>query len=500
MTLPVTTEDITLTWWADLDKAAGAVATLNDVLALQKLQEITGVKVEFQHPPVGSASEQFNLLVASNSLPDLVTYGWAGVQGGPGAFIKDEVIIALNEPIGKWAPNLTQFLEENEEVRKQQEMDDGTYYVFPAVYGDRDLACSQGPVIRLDMYEQMGFTLEDAPSTIDGWTELLRQVKDFDFGGNKVSPLFIAGKGQLDGAPMFLGAWGIRQEFYKDGDTIKFGGIQPEYKEFLTLFKQWYDEGILDPESLTGTAKIQDDKMAEDKIFMINGSMGNSITRYTAMMRPGNEKFRLYPLPYPTLVEGGPLPEIQEANAFTGGGVAITTGCKYVKEAVKMLDYDYSEDGHVLSNWGVEGVTFEKGADGLNKYTDLILNNPEGLSREQAMAKYTYWQSGAAVVKYKDVLNQRDSLPEQIEGRKNWMLSPNNSRIPPLTPTQEESKEYADIMNEVRTYTTEMFNQFVSGKASLDTYDKYVETVKGMGIDRATAINQAQYDRFDARP
>ena len=214
LTLPVTTEDITLTVWAALDKAAGAVKTLNDNLTYQEMQKRTGVKLEFQHPPVGSEKEQFNLLVASRNLPDLIQYSWLTVPGGPGAYIEDQVIIPLNEPMARWAPNLTQYLNENEVVRKQMEMDDGTYYVFPAVYGDRELAVSNGPTIRYDWFQKLG--MEELPETIDDWTELLRKVRSTDLNGNgagDVQGIFIQAKEELDSNPFLIGAWGIRQEF-----------------------------------------------------------------------------------------------------------------------------------------------------------------------------------------------------------------------------------------------------------------------------------------------
>ena len=38
----------------------------------QKAQEITGVKIDFKHPPVGQEGEQFNLMVASRDFPDIM--------------------------------------------------------------------------------------------------------------------------------------------------------------------------------------------------------------------------------------------------------------------------------------------------------------------------------------------------------------------------------------------------------------------------------------------
>lgn len=44
---------------------------------------------------------------------------------------------------------------------------------------------------------------------------------------------------------------------------------------------------------------------------------------------------------------------------------------------MKLFDYLYSEEGMLLMNFGVEGEQFEY-VDGEIKYTDLIMNNPDG--------------------------------------------------------------------------------------------------------------------------
>ena len=42
-----------------------------------------------------------------------------------------------------------------------------------------------------------------------------------------------------------------------------------------------------------------------------------------------------------------------------------------------------------------------------------------------------------------------------------------------------------------------MMIKFITGAASLDNdWDKYVETVNGMGLIEAIAITQAAYDRY----
>ena len=53
----------------------------------------------------------------------------------------------------------------------------------------------------------------------------------------------------------------------------------------------------------------------------------------------------------------------------------------------KILDYGYSEAGHNLFNFGIEGVSYEM-KDGRAEYTDVVTNNPDGWPFAQSLAKY----------------------------------------------------------------------------------------------------------------
>ena len=73
--------------------------------------------------------------------------------------------------------------------------------------------------------------------------------------------------------------------------------------------------------------------------------------------------------------------------------------------------------------------------------------------------------------------------------------------MPPVTPTAEEASEYATIMNDCTTYMKEQATKIIMGEVDLDEgFDVMVATLKGMGIDRATELTQAQLERYLARP
>lgn len=489
------------TMWCSVDKAAGAVKDWSENLVFQTMKEMTNVSVEFFHPPVGGETDAFNLMIASGDYPDTILHTWLNVPGGPANYIADEVIIPLNDLIDQYAPNFKAYLAKYPEFDRQIKLDDGSYYVLPAIYEDLELATHTGPVVRGDFLAKIGMKPDQFPTTVAGWEELLIKVRDSE-ELKDVIPFFFASMTNINDSPTVLGAYGITQEFYNDNGIVKFGAIQPEYKEFLTTMRRWYDLNLLDPEFAANNAKLRDEKVTSDRVFLFIGSMGNSITRYTAMVRnEANPDFQLLPMPYPTLNEGEtPIVGQQNAN-FTGGGLAITTACENPELIMKYFDYFYSEEGHMLSNWGIQGLTYDFDENGNPYFLPLVSENPDGLSREQAMAKYTIWQSQTPVYKRKDVLEQRDRLPEQIEGRKNWLTCKNEILMPPVTPTAEEASEFASIMNDCRTYMLEQATKIIMGNVDLNEgFDVMVATLKGMGIDRAIELRQAALDRYLDRP
>ena len=64
--------DVTVTYWSELNgNVAANFNNMGDTEFGKKLQEESGVKIEFQHPAVGQTAEAFNLLLGKTDLPDV---------------------------------------------------------------------------------------------------------------------------------------------------------------------------------------------------------------------------------------------------------------------------------------------------------------------------------------------------------------------------------------------------------------------------------------------
>lgn len=504
VTYPIVTKPLTLTYWAPA--TANVMATLKsfgEMTCYKELEKRTGIHLEFQHPPMGQETEQFNLMIASGKYPDIIETNWLNAPGGPAKYIKDGVILRLNDLIEKYAPNLSKILTEHPEWRRMIMTDEGDIYCFPFIRSDPYLLTFAGLTLRGDWLDGLGLRV---PTTIDEWHDVLVAFKTKDPNGNGKADE-IGFNPWKDNNPRgsfnmyaFIGAWGIGIQWYQDKGVVKYGPLQPEFKEFLRVMAQWFKEGLIDRDYITTNLAGFDAKMTNHQLGAAMINVGSGIGKYIPLMRAKDPKVKLVPAPYPVL-KAGDKPQLgQRDNAYPGqGSAAITTTNKYVIETVRLLDYAYGPEGHLLFNFGVEGLTYvmEKGYP---KYTEEITNNPQKLPMNQAMGKHFRSVFNGPFLQDKRYMEQYSPLPEQREAIEIWMQPSNEKHLPPITPTQEESRKLASIMADITTRFDETFHKVLQGQLPLDTWDQFVKEAKQMGIDEAIKIQQAALDRYNKRP
>ncbi|WP_019636569.1 extracellular solute-binding protein [Paenibacillus fonticola] len=485
----------TLTYWAELNgNAAGIKSTFQEVPFFQEWQRKTGVKLTFIQPPSNQAKEAINVLLASGELPDMIEYEWSKFPGGPEKAIQDGYILKLNDAIDRYAPNLKKYLREHPDIDKQIRTADGSYYVFPFIQGDDRLRTYQGPILRKDWLDELGLGI---PITIDDWHEVLQAFKKekqieapLTFLGVPY-PLFgIEGGG-------FVGAFGVKKDFYLEDGIVKFGPQEQGYKEFLALFRDWYAEGLIDPNFAAVDSVTQDVSMLSGRSGACIWNAGAGIGTWLPILKENESAAQLAAAPYPILHKGDQPKFGQRAPAIGSSGVAISSSIRNLEEAVRMLDYGYGPEGHMLFNFGIENLSYTM-SDGYPAYTGLILNNPDKLAPSQALAMYTRASYFGPFVQDVRYMEQYYMLPEQKEAIRLWTDTAAALHTLPATPkTGKESAELSVIMQDVSTLVDEMSLKIILGIEPLSAFDAYVDRLKSLNIDRAIQLQQAALDRYN---
>ncbi|MEG0369583.1 MAG: hypothetical protein RR593_06235, partial [Hungatella sp.] len=380
----------------------------------QALQEQTGVKMDMVHVEDKTA---MNLLIASGDLPDVLGFNFQlHYTGGEAKAIEDGVIYGMSEEFVKEnAPDYWKVLSANPELLKQAKTPSGDIYGFTFILGDEILKGGYGLMVRDDWCKELGIEL---PTTADEYYEMLKAFKEKK---GIETPLSVnaAFVGDMLDRGIITSPFGlVTRDMYVDNNQVKIGYAQKEYKDVLVWLNKLYAEGLLDQNFSTLDDATITSNILTGKSGSASGTCGGKLGTWLTT----NKDVPDYSLAgIKNLVANkGDKPMYGHYNTdIVGGTTVITTSCKDKEAAAKFLNYGYTDAGHTLYNFGIEGKSFEM-VDGKPIYTDLVMHNPDGLTIQKAMSEYQLAYGNGPFVQDKDYLLQYYNLQAQKDALAIW--------------------------------------------------------------------------------
>jgi len=490
--LPIVSSPLKLKTWAVTDGNFRG-KDYNEKVSFQKMQELTNIEIEWVMGSGANGPEAFNLLMASGQLPDMVWYSnmmsESSKYGALGAFVD------LAPYIDQYAPNFKKILEENPDVARMITTPEGKIFHFPQINLDEYLHVQMFPQVRQDWLDKLGLA---QPETTEDWYNVLKAFKTQDPNGNNQADEIPFVSVNLQNMMRNFGpAFGTDWEFYVKDGQVKFGPIEPEYKEALQYLNRLYSEGLIDPNYLVDTEfKFLTEKVTTDRAGAWVGWSGSYMTSFTDLMKD-----------HPTFrIEGTVPPKGPNGTQRYGYhgwpvgnvGIAVSSQSKNIVEAVKWLDFQYSEEGILLNNFGVEGVSYDM-VDGYPTFKDVVFNNPDGLSSTESLLSFTIGGGSWATIGDRRYQEQYD-IEQAVEAKaKVSQYIDYSVSLPPLTFSAEQNDIIVPILADIRTFRDEYANAFVMGNRSFNDYDYFVEQIKKMGIDKVLEVYQSVYDEYMSR-
>lgn len=450
----------------------------------KNIEEACNVELEFLDSSGGK--DALSLLAGTDDLPDIIIdYDWT-FPGGVQKMLSEGSIIALNDLMDNGSmPNYKAYLETDEEVDKLIRNDEGLYAWAPMIRRPDSPLVFNGNMIRQDWLDDLGLSM---PETVQEMEDVLVAFRDEKGCDSAFS--FIYGDYHI-----MVNSFGVSEGMYVDeNNKIHFGAIEDEYLEFLTLFNNWMNMGILDPDGFTQDADAFFAKIASGRAGLVWGYTRGTLGRIQTMQAE-NSEMNYQPVPNPVLNAGEAFPVDQSSYRVNSIGGAISATCSNPEAAARVLDYNFGEEGNMSANYGKEGVTYEM-VDGKPQFTEFVLNNPDGLSIEKALSIHAGCNNKPFLVE-KDYMLGGYAYEVQKKSLEVWETP--NARVknlPPSSMTEEEVSEYNSIMTDIQTYVDEFKLKFILGTESLDNFPSFVENIRNMNIDRAIEIRQAEYDRY----
>lgn len=496
ITYPLQTED-TLSVWSFGDmKPSMTYKDYTESPFHMGLAEKTGVDVEWRFPAEGAEQSQaFNLLLTDEELPDIIFYTRTAAQGQQ--LIDDGLIYDLTDYLPKYAPDYWAYITDPANAAEFQGLktEQGRLFNVGFIREAEYNLTFVGPVIRQDWLDECGL---EAPVTYDDWENVLRTFKEkynvapFGFSMQRWN-----GYGSSMGSG--VGAYGTTYPFFylDDEQQIQYAQVQPEWKEWMGILNKWYEEGLIDKDSVT-----MDDAAIRTKV--LNNEIGVSYTAMSQLTNWTNDAdaegtgAKWVGFEYPRTEPGAPTCMVQaDAVRYQGLGAMISTSCPEEKliTALEFLNYGYTEEGKMYWNYGEEGVSYTLDENGVPQWTDLITNDPDGLM--EAVSKYCGSPYSVMSLQLQRFVEMK-SVPVAAEAVYTWVENTEAKKhyVPYLSLTDEEQMEYTDKMTPIETRTTEMALKFMTGDESLDNFDSFVEELNSMGLQDCLKIKQQAYERY----
>lgn len=480
--LPLVEETVTIRYWnGGWNGSEFGMTDPNEILSIQEYEKRTGIHVEYISTSFESDDEQTSLMFASGDYPDVLPSDYVG---GLEKGVEDEVYLLLNDIIEENMPNYMALRMSDTNVYKDTITDESNLIaiyqinktVQPPWYG---LLC------RADYLEAVGM---DVPVTYDDMHDVLTAFKT-ELGLTHAYQLSSLGYSILGNCMM--AGYNTSQTWYQmDGKAI-YGPVTENFKKYLQTMNQWYEEGLIDQDFMVASPF--------DNADIMNGNAGVFAGDYLACTGYPNsmaEGAQVIGLREPVENDGDEI-HIGQFNNRAGSNVCVAATTDYPELILRWLDYGYSEDGALLGNYGVEGVTFNYDSDGGIVFTDLILENPDGLTFNQALSAYMHMSTGP---KLNDWEREMQGINEDsANAMQTW--THDGACVYPyhVTMSAEEGTELNNVMSDIETYVSTMILKFITGQESFDQWDSYVQYIEGSGLDQAIAIKQTVLDRYNNR-
>lgn len=475
---------ISLSWWMPLNAgAAKYITSYDENTAYAQMEQETGVDVQWIHPAVGQEQEQFNMMLVSGHLPDLISMA-DKYDGGEFQGMRDGMFVNLTEYLPTYAPDYWALIQSDEEFRRCVTDNEGNIAAFCA-YKEAGDPPSLRLIVHERVMEQLG---AEIPETVADWDAVFAGMKALG-----ITPYLLDPNGVNK---MFVGAYGTYPGFYINPERqVAYGYVTEEFRAYLSQMRDWYEKGYISKDFTSIDANTRQTMFDSGALGCISDAIVATYNRAQKQENP------ILSPPYPRLNKGDSLHWIDDNVSprwtFSECTTAISTSCKNIEAAVAFLNFAYTGKGIELLNWGVEGLNWDW-VDGKRVYNDLMLSNELYTTEEASYiykAHFATKYTQAATTCHANLLKSPDSLAIRFQYADDPTVD-SAFYLPSFDLPEEESVRKAEIMTNVTTYVDEMVLKFIVGAEPLENFDRFVATVNGMGLPEVLTMMQRGYERY----
>jgi putative aldouronate transport system substrate-binding protein len=473
----------------------------------QLIQERFGIKFDIQIIDMSSFAEKFTVMFNTNNLPDISTvYGISiselNEAGDAGRFLNYFDYIDV-------MPELKKILTENKSLLPALVSKSGALYYSPIYYGMGEKLNGKGIAVRKDLLDKAGFDYSNLES-MDDLYAMLKALKDSN-PDKYVTSHRRGGLGDAYTLGNMMGVsgnpatWDVRSSAWVPTYD------QPGMKDFITFWKNAYEEGILHPDFMTMSGNdmwqmVYSGELTAfiDAMAYADTAMDNAATddiEWTYVMAPKYDGYQY---------------GISSNAGFGWVNQKIVNASTEAPEKIfKFLDWLYSDEGFMRSWHGEEGVDYalvsESPLEWISfnetykstipeEYHDKLLTAEEIAARKIEAPYYLYGFYSKNLpygIFNKNIKPNIDTIYEQsyYAYDEAGVYGPAD---PPIVLGDDELAEFNDLRATINDYANEMVAQMITGQIDMEaTWPDFIETIDAYGYDRLMELYAISQENFN---
>lgn len=447
--------------------------------------------------PLADWDQKKALLIGAGDVPDIISVTYPGQET---QFVAGGALLPISDYL-QYMPNFSKWvadwgLEAEFNTHKQA---DGKIYQLPGLREVPDVQYTV--VVNDDMWQKAGIT-ED-PKTWDEFAEALAKVKaanpEIKYAmSDRWTDSTTLGAMLNYMAPNFKteAGWGYQNNWFdQDSKKFVFNGTTEGYKNLVTYVAGLVSSGLLDPE-ITQNDDQAIQKFVSGETAAISGNT-QEINSYRTKIKDAGKTTNVRLLVIPDGPAGGWL-----AGSQLSSGLMISSKLAEkpnFKATLQFIDWlYYTDEGIEFAQWGVEGLTFTKDANGLRSLVpDVGWNalNPDAPKKLNADFGFSNGVFMLANGSTKELL--QSTMSDEVKEWTNAVLA--KKQVLPVKPASglnEMELEQSSLLDQqlkdaVQTATA----GFITGQRPLSDWDKYVAEIQGYNADQLIEIHNTAFQR-----
>jgi putative aldouronate transport system substrate-binding protein len=423
----------------------------DDVEHIQRIEDALKAKghdvdLQLVDLPGATYADALGVMLLSGDIPDVIYF-----QGGDQKMAEQGILEDLNPWLEKM-PNAKAALWPHNVER----LANYPYllYIFPPR--------APQPVMRTDWLEKTGM---EPPDTVEEYEQLFTAIRDGDLDGNGNSDTLgltaFLNTNELDS--IFNQAFGVTATWMRDesGQWVH-SRVTSQERDKIAWYAKLAAEGLFDKEYITNTFDVKEDKFYTGRAGVIFASSPEVVDIYHGKMAQAHpdEEISLTLLPIPS-GPGGQGLQARDVSKEQRGW-AISAVSEHKEEAAALLDFMASPEGQMLDRLGFEGREYVKEGDTI-KFNDSISTWYARFFNAANWQPPADWKTPAAQAHLANL---------------NSDFTADNAFVWP--------PEFAADLDATENVYRSWVARFITGEASMDQWDQYVQEWNASGGQRLT--------------